>query len=230
MCDVPADWLRDFSQCLYEWQTLEAGGLAVFAALLGAYFINKQIRQADQHERTRLETKHQAARAVSAIAFSQICRSSQRLITRLGALLNEPRENRIQDQIVHQGLDLDASTMPTLERLLEASTDVAIVAYVSEVIAKIQVTESRLESVNLLNTHEIEYRLIDLAGVYAFAEGIIEYARLETNEVPSEVACERLGAALRLSHVTAHQHPGVHEKLGAQCEQGATYWRLGDDD
>jgi hypothetical protein len=42
MC--PEGWAR-FCVFLDHWQTLVAGGLALFAALLGSIYLNRQIRQ-----------------------------------------------------------------------------------------------------------------------------------------------------------------------------------------
>ena len=62
-CDIPADWSADFSQCLYEWQALEAGGLAIIAAIIGYFAIRQQIQHSKELERQRLKRVFEARRS-----------------------------------------------------------------------------------------------------------------------------------------------------------------------
>ncbi len=57
---------------LYNWQTLIAGGLALFGALVTVWHIRRQIRQADVLAKQRLHREEDAAKAVLPLALSAI--------------------------------------------------------------------------------------------------------------------------------------------------------------
>lgn len=63
---------------VYDWQTLVSGLLAVVAAAVSVYFLNKQIRQAEQHEKERLARRLVAERGVmpATLSFSHISNSA----------------------------------------------------------------------------------------------------------------------------------------------------------
>ena len=223
-CAVPADWSQDFSQCLYEWQGLEAGGLAIVAALIGAFFIRRQITLAASIEDARLRRSSAATRAISSLVFSQICRASQRLITRLGALRRMSVAERLQATDGPLSLDLSNEIVPTLERLLNSTEDEKFVDAISALIIEIQVTESRLETMGITTDFEVDDRLIDLAGVYAFSERLLEFVRKEIPEAPDRIEWHRISAVLRMSHVNEHRNPAVHARVQPHLENGSAYW------
>jgi hypothetical protein len=63
-CMVPANWWSDPSQCLYEWQSLLGGVLAVLAAGATIYFMRKQMQQAERHKQEELTSARDQMRQV----------------------------------------------------------------------------------------------------------------------------------------------------------------------
>lgn len=57
---------------LKEWQTLFAGLMAIGAASIGAYFINRQIQQTERHEQERRQRLLAAERAMMPMALSAL--------------------------------------------------------------------------------------------------------------------------------------------------------------
>lgn len=224
------EWLSAFVTWVYHWQTLAGGALALIGAGLTVVQIRRQIAQSERHEGARLDRRHVATRAVSALAFSQICRSCEQLITRLGALRQMSRDERLNATNGPLSLTLSNEMVPTLERLLEATGAENVVETVSELITRIQVTESRLESTVVTNDPELDDRMIDAACVYAFSERLLEYSRREIADPSLPIANDRLRSILRISHVRQQGNPTVHERLDRYYPAGEAFWdRLGHE-
>ena len=78
-CSVPADWLSTFSQCLYDWQSLEAAMLALVAAAFSVWFVQKQIRQTQDHRRDEISRSHNAARVILPLTLAAVSEFLQQI-------------------------------------------------------------------------------------------------------------------------------------------------------
>lgn len=85
-CDIPADWLADFSQCLYEWQTLAASGIAALMAVGTIYVLVTQLKNTEHLDRDRKIREERAARAgfpFTLDALGSYCQSVARELHRV---------------------------------------------------------------------------------------------------------------------------------------------------
>ena len=62
---------------LFRWSkdpsTIVAAGLALAAAMLGAYLLNRQIQQSDRHEADKVRRRFRAVRAATPLVLSEVC-------------------------------------------------------------------------------------------------------------------------------------------------------------
>lgn len=91
--------LSIFWQCLYDWQTLVSGILALIAAVISVIFIIKQIGQAEKHHQAELQRRHNAVRAIMPLALSSINTWNQHILNNCCQVKNEPVDQQFD---VHQ--------------------------------------------------------------------------------------------------------------------------------
>ena len=193
-----------------HWQTLIGSFVAVAAAFIGGYFVNGQIRLAKAQEDERLRRRHAATRAVMPLTLSALmeyargCGRALRLL-HLATLGDAAREAQLQN------FELPAipdDKIKALAEIIEAGRpDVG--KAISKLLNKLQVQDGRLRSTKreILDPHshtrsimkrDIETFIVDAADIYARCEGMLDYAREESEVVGGEPSAADLKRALTL--------------------------------
>lgn len=93
-CDVPVDWANDFSQCLYEWQTLLASGIAALLAAGTIYLLVRQLDAAQNKDRDRKVREERAARAGLPFTLDALGAYSQNLARELHRVWKSKKNSR----------------------------------------------------------------------------------------------------------------------------------------
>jgi len=190
-CDVPADWAQDFSQCLFEWQGLEGGALALAAALIGSIFLWKQIQQSEEHRKSDLLRRHNAAKLTMPLALSAVSELSQSIADEIAseletyeptgfartmaAILDERAAKKRFDPV-----DLPEAVINGFEKFTETLSNQSDIKHVSELIATIQILCSRYNSQDLQGAGartNLESLLLDVATVKTLCDSMFNYAR-----------------------------------------------------
>ena len=212
-CDFPADWVADFSQCLFEWQSLAGGILALAAAAASLFFLNRQIRQDEAHHKSELARRHLAQRAVLSLVLSQICQASLNAIKKLATIRQQAEIARVLATPEAPSLTLSNELIQPLKEFLETTENRDLVGIVTELVTRIQVTRSRLGDMRTDRDHDVEARMLDLGQVHAVSECLFDYARFEADKPPRSVSWNRVRAALNFAGARSETHAGVHELL-----------------
>lgn len=190
-CDIPADWANDFSQCLYEWQDLEGGALALAAALIGSLFLWKQIKQAEKHRQNDIQRRHNAAKLTMPLALSAVSELGQSIADEVANELEtyEPEGfARTMDAILEDRVsrkrfdpvDLPDAVIAGFEKFAETLTNTNDIKHVSELIASVQILCSRYNSQDLQGAAartNLESLLLDAATVKTLCDSMFNYAR-----------------------------------------------------
>ncbi|CAO1649879.1 hypothetical protein [Parasphingorhabdus sp. NYA22] len=230
-CDIPADWINDFSQCLYEWQGIEAGALALLAALIGAIFLNRQISQNERHEVERIARQHKAVRATLPLALSGLCETMRQMLLEL---------NDAKIVVRKQQYTKDFNPPATPDQHLSEfqaviiSTDApSVVEPISEIIRQIQTLWSRVEV--LQNKTEQERRaglveniddwMIQSAQIHAMVESLFKYSRSVEEMGPSEVSWERVESVLFQLEMEDKE---LVKRINAYTKKSKNFWTLND--
>ena len=196
-CDIPSDWPTDFSQCLFEWQGLEGGILALVAAGFSVWFLWCQIRQSDRHEQGRLERQHAAVRATMPLTLSGMVDPLRQMLLKLEAAKEEVRRNGVASSF-EPPLPPD-EFVTQLQQVIGSTSNKSIIEPISQIIREIQTLWARVRTLQDERDQRrraglmqnIDEWIIQTAQVHALVESLFEYARGEHDNGPSAVGWER---------------------------------------
>lgn len=189
-CAIPADWVHSFSQCLYDWQGLEAGALALLAAGIGVIFLHRQIAQQRLHRADEISRKHIAARLRLPLALSAVSEL-------VGTIANEvstefesfdPNGGRTIAAILGEApararfarISVTNEALNTFADFVASHSRPVDVRHVAELVASLQILLSRYNSFDLNQAgaqYSLSSLLLDAAKVKLLNEKIYNYAR-----------------------------------------------------
>ncbi|WP_143255995.1 hypothetical protein [Altererythrobacter xiamenensis] len=227
-CDVSADWANDFSQCLYEWQTLEAATLATIAAAITIWLLWTQIQRSDRLERARLNREHQANRFLMAHTLSTISEYSEEVIQSLDEARSIRKAGRLRGNwsppvFPHEAIE-------SLADFLRTSENEPVNQLVGELVSQLQILNARLES---LIREEQTYRIgvnfniaeyqIQAAKIRQVCGALFPYARTQSDSAP--IALERAAVVSSLEFSDAgNDDQDFVNAIAAFGKGGATWW------
>lgn len=196
-CDIPADWTANFSQCLYEWQGIEAGLLALIAALIGAFYLRRQISQHEKLETERLDRQHNAVRTTLPLTLSGLCESLRLMLVALDAAKRDVIANGLTTNFEPPRTPVEH--VRELHAVVASTSDNSVVKPIANIIRELQTLWAR---VSLLKNpdeqksraglkEEINRWIIQTAQTYALVESLFDYARAEAESGPTAVSWER---------------------------------------
>lgn len=190
MCDIPADWLSNFSQCLHDWQGLGAAVLALLAAGITVVFLQRQIDQQQVHRADELSRRHNAARLTLPLALAAVSDLIQTIADEVGdefESFNPDGSRTIQaildtesETAKFETASLPNEVLGSFEDFV-ASLDHALdIRHVAELVASIQILLSRYNGFDLDQAgaqRNLAGLLLDAAKVKLLNEKIYDYAR-----------------------------------------------------
>lgn len=189
-CDVPAEWMNNFSQCLYDWQGLEAAVLAVVAAGISVIFLQRQIKQQQVHRADELSRKHNAARLTLPLALAAVSELVQAIADEVSDEFESfgPDGARTIEAVLGDGAErarFDPKALPneilgSFEDFVASLDHERDVRHVAELVASIQILLSRYNGFDLKQAgaqHNLAGLLVDAAKVKLLTEKIYSYAR-----------------------------------------------------
>jgi hypothetical protein len=256
-CDIPADWLSNFSQCLYDWQSLEAAGLALLAAGASVWFVQRQIRQVQAHRADDISRRHNAARLTLPLALAAISELVQRIANKVGdefesfgpdgartikAILDDDDDDDAWNRF--ESLSLPNEVLASLENFVASLNREQDVRHVAELVASIQILLSRYNGFDLKKAgaqHNLAGLLLDAAKVKLLNEKIYNYARFVDDTSFGIVAVITIPAAWDEIHGKAqglvfHRQspdaffPSFKEQIDSYKEHNVSPWneKFGD--
>lgn len=190
-CDVPADWINTFSQCLYEWQGIEGALLALLAAGASIWFLQKQINQTQRHRTDELARRHNAARLTLPLTLSSISELVQSMANEIAVEFEKfgpDGFSKTFDAILEQGqvrsrfspVTLPSEILASFQDFVSSLTHERDVRHVAELIGSIQILISRYNSFDINQTAastNLIGLLLDCAKTKLLNEKIFNYAR-----------------------------------------------------
>lgn len=192
--DMP-HWAEIVGSWLYNWQTLIAGLIALIAAGIGFYAINRQTQTTADLARLELDHRHNAARCVLPFALSSISAICQQMADSIAEEF-EARKRPGFDQgweEATQGsrrrqfdnLALSEEVIGVFRNFVETLSDHADVAHIGQLLSQIQILLARWNSFNLtqisVNIQLISI-LVNVGTVALLNDSLFNYARIATNE------------------------------------------------
>jgi hypothetical protein len=190
-CDIPADWSSDFSQCLYDWQGLEAGALALLAAGIGVFFVQRQIKQAQAHRVDEIARRHNAARLTLPLTLAAVSDLVKQIADEVAGEYEQYGPDGFSksfDAIIEHGkprsefdpIELPGEVIGSFEEFVESLAANRDIRHVAELLGSIQILLARYNDFDLnqagakLNLVSL---LLDAAKVRLLNEKMFNYAR-----------------------------------------------------
>ncbi len=230
-CDIPADWSNHFSQCLYEWQGLEAAGIALVAALVTAGFLWRQISQADRHENTRLRRQHNAIRTTLPLALSALCESLTDMLEELAKAKEAVRKDGhtkafVQPQTPSAHIEQLRDVVATTDERSVTEPIAAAIREIQTLWARTSVlnnkAEQRRKAALIL---EIDDWIIQAARTHAIVESLFDYSRGKVEGGPSSVKWERAESIIFQLGIETSD---LVKRIEAHVGSSEDLWRLDD--
>lgn len=172
---------------LYNWQTLISGILALAAALLAGYLLNRQIQQSENLASEQLKRQHNAARAALPLALSAVLDYCQKTadditgsiesIADTQAVSNEAQQALLQQFGKHE---IPENVIQLFYKFIETLNEESEAKHVGELISRIQVFKSRFDGIHKNNLNDpcsLYGLLLDCATVKFLTESLFNYAR-----------------------------------------------------
>lgn len=196
-CRMPADWLADFSQCLFDWQALEGGILALAAAGLSILFLRRQITQSANQHREEIVRRHRAARMSMPLALAAISELTQKVSDRLAEEFEKTAHDEFDAAVdnfldkpafnlVFEPVEISPEITSAFRLFIETLDNDSNVRHIAELIASLQIMIARFNSFKInqaaANLSTISL-LLDVAKVRFLTESIYNYARF-VDEAP----------------------------------------------
>lgn len=181
-------WTRFESAVLFlwvsDWETIFAGALALLAALIGAVFIQRQIRQVED----RREQRYLAVRATMPLTLSKLCDYADRCVqTLVPYSRKKPNGGHFEDQAA-SAFDIPSvpdGIVPDLRDMIEACSPSQAKPLV-ELLNVLQVQMARLRGLHadfsgpkrkIVGDSYFLTVLLDSADLYARASNLFDFAR-----------------------------------------------------
>lgn len=191
ICSVPSDWGNNFSQCLYDWQALEAAGLALLAACISIYVLQHQIMQAQKHRADDLSRKHNAARLTLPLTLAAVSELIQEIADQVASEFEKRGPDGFDktfEAIADEGslrTKFDAIALPngvigSFEEFVASLTYPGDIRHVAELVGSIQILLSRYNDFDLNQSASnlgLASLLMDAAKAKLLNDKIFNYAR-----------------------------------------------------
>ena len=189
-CRLPAHWWIDPSQCWFEWQGLVSGILAVVAAIVSIWFLQRQIAQTDQLHQNELKRRHNAIRSVVPVALAAISEYCAAVCNEIASAIEDRQDNfnvafdahakGKLEKATFDGVNFPSDVIPTLQAFVETLTRPDDVKHMAELLGSLQILQSRFKTFNLKQIaveHSLHSLLLDVAKVKFLTDSIFNYGR-----------------------------------------------------
>jgi hypothetical protein len=197
---------------------LEAGGIAIAAAVLGALVLNHQTRQNGRHKREEDARRFRAARITLPLTLSSISEYCDDAAKYLASIAGEPRF--LGDERTKPAVPVvPVAAIPPLENLVLAGTD-ALSDCLSDVLGDVQILASRIGEVaakadqvpigETTRLNALRY-CVDIGVVSARTSALYAYGRRRSDAVPPPPTWEDVRTALTLLSFDKDQNPKIYK-------------------
>lgn len=185
-----------FEDFVFSHETLTSGMLAFFGAVITVLMINRQIRQSDRVENTRVAREQLAARAALPMKLSLITKYARDC---LSAMTYEPaaRTSALQDLLEDGVEEAVSGQIQGCIRYADSKHGEAL----AELLHWLQVHNARLDGFvreASVREHTLHQAIIDAAMLHALAGNLFAYGRLDDDGMEEAIDAYHLRAALPL--------------------------------
>ncbi len=221
-------------------EALLAGVLAVTAAAAGVIYVQKQIKQAEAHERRRLRRRYRAQKAAMPLTLSSLCdyaKESAWKLSQCRDLLRRQQHPSLEALGEFEPPKLSVEVVTALQRMVEASSKSRAKPFIA-LLSDLQVHTARWRGLmeSLVGDRPgvgyavgyFDSEIVEAAELYARASDLFAVTRPDPE--PDIAAPTTLSSALRLMGFRGTGYASINE-LAAQrdARRAAAPARLPDE-
>ncbi len=229
--------MSELVSIVHSWQDLIAGGLAVLAAIGGAILLNRQIRQTEKHEQSRLSRRFNAARATLPLTLSGLCAYATSMmgeLSQIRSVFNHVGDNQMPPRFNPPAPPVEL--VSSLQEVIEATDRDNVVDVISEIIGEMQVLSGRVAMLHdetqnrrvVGLAQNVDEYMLQAARIYALASSLFEFARREDETGPTEVSWENELSGLNLMHIRDDQFPDLFRIIERRSARKNNVWQFSD--
>jgi hypothetical protein len=187
--------------------------LAILAAVIGGSFVVYQSGQSTRIERQRRLAKFGSVRATLPLILSELLSWTRSTVTQVQIIQSNANSEHIpaSDRSVDWHI-LSNELIRDLREMIEFSDNPAFELYVRTILSKIQICRARLESLGarsnkslIVRRVELDHNLYDLVDLSWWIEGLLAFARHETDIVPAHPEIDRLATQISIYGLDGHE-------------------------
>jgi hypothetical protein len=205
-----------------RWQTLITGLLAIVAAFIGGWFINRQVAEAKTQEGERLRRRHFSARAMAPLALSTLTEYTLGVAEALGNIHGQAVGGGIpHTAVIPTFPSLPTDVLSSFRDMVETSNEGVAGAF-ADILSDVQIQRARIRSlVSDIPRHtvlslNIEQYLIDAASIHAQASALFSYARREVDGAPDAITWNAVRSSLRQMGIWEEDYDSLFELISSR--------------
>ncbi len=207
-CKLPTEWHFNLSQCLYEWQTLIGGILALIAASATIHVLKKQINQSQKQFDFTREQRFLSIRCLLPVHLQEISDYCEAVIEKLIPLQTDLRKDALitfkSNFDASQGIEMPIKSIELMTQAIEYSNSPCFSEILSTIIGELQVLSSQISDLlpNAGQSYEgipsnVEVAIIKALKVNILCDNLFEYTGQETDEIPTSISWDRVLSSLK---------------------------------
>lgn len=221
----------------YDWQGLEASGLAILAAVIGGLFTRRQTNQTGQHKSEEDGRRLRAARTAMPLTLSTLDDYAEQSASYLAHHYGMPRVHGGGGPVPTDMPTISADAISSLDRLVQAGSE-ALSECVSDLLGDLQVFAARMRSlartgtskpVRPLAAADARTYVIDIGVVAARIAALYDYGRRKSDAVPEAPSWDDVWKALKLKGFDEDPNPDRYATVTARTKRGVPIGHLDKD-
>ena len=226
-----------FGQTVKDWQGLEAGGLAIVAAVIGAWALNRQTTQNRTIEINRLKRELRARRSVLPLTLSSLGEWADACGELLLDAYHKAHGTGLARTAVQKMAPLPGEIVIQLERFVEASDDTGA-ASIANLVGDVQIFVSRMRGAGFLPgigrgknqvPSDLESHLLGIGAIAAHIGALFDYSRRRSETTPAHPTWDEVRTSLKLIGADPAVDPKLFARLDGREKTGRHPGYLGEE-
>ena len=218
------------AQCWYDWQTLIAGLIAIFAAVIGATAVVCQTRQAKVQADQQSQARFLAARVTLPHRLTVICDYAERMTKELVRLHNGAIPNHIIDPFRCPAIEV--GLVEQLEKAIAVIPDPRVNGLLADVIGEMQILGSRAKQLPDLMKNQnfvglktnLEDYILQSVQLHLMAGNLFPFARREVDSVPEEILWDAVRTKMLFLDIHESSFPQLYKTIARRSERNPAFW------
>lgn len=206
-----ADW-NCVGTALYDWQTLVASMIALFAAIWAGRIVKKQIKLSETQEDVRRRQRFRAARSTLPLSLSVMGSYASEMAMRLSIHQRRVEGEKLAGLLLETVPPPDAA-IEALERMVEASDIESVNILIRKMLSQVQLVQALSDSLARPNFGRFglfvgnhDPIILRCVIIHAIAGNLLQFARFEQDDLNEEIDWADVESSLLILQLYEEHH------------------------